>query len=162
LSYASPQSYTVGTAITSLDPIVTGTVASYSVAPALPAGLALDASTGRISGTPTAAERERAYTVTASNATGNTTFALTLSVAGERATSDRADEKPGRQVHVMYVLTSDAPDDKLDQFGTLEGSVRSWNSWFATQTGGKELRLDTHSGVSSTSRSSGSRRPTRK
>ena len=36
LSYASPQSSTVGVAITTLAPTVTGTVTSYSVAPALP------------------------------------------------------------------------------------------------------------------------------
>ena len=145
LSYTSPPTFTVGTAITALDPTVTGTVASYGVAPALPAGLALDTTTGRVSGTPTTPASSRAYTVTATNAGGNTTFALTFGVEQERATTDRTDEKTGRQVHVMYVLTSDAPDDKLDQLGTLEGSVRSWNTWFAAQTGGKELRLDTHS-----------------
>jgi hypothetical protein len=146
LSYTSPPTFTVGTAITALDPTVTGTVASYGVAPSLPAGLALDTTTGRVSGTPTAPAGSRAYTVTATNAGGSTTFALTFSVEQERATTDRADEKTGNQVHVMYVLPSDAPDDKLDQLGTLEGSARSWNAWLATQTGGKELRLDTHGG----------------
>ena len=37
LSYSSPHTYAVGTAIAPLNPAVTGTVASYSVAPALPA-----------------------------------------------------------------------------------------------------------------------------
>ena len=54
LSYTAAASYNVGTAITPLDPTVTGTVTSYTVSPALPAGIALDATTGRISGTPTA------------------------------------------------------------------------------------------------------------
>lgn len=80
LSYASPQSWTVGTAITALGPTVTGTVTSYSVSPALPAGLALSISTGVISGTPTAATASAAYTVTASNVTGSTTYALTIVV----------------------------------------------------------------------------------
>jgi hypothetical protein len=69
----------------------------------LPAGIALDTTTGRISGTPTSPERGKAYTVTATNAGGNTTFALTLSVAGERSTTDRAD-KSGRRMHVTYAL----------------------------------------------------------
>src|SRR5689334_1840828 len=49
LSYSSPQSYTVGTAITALMPTVTGTVTTYAVSPALPAGLAIDGTTGAIS-----------------------------------------------------------------------------------------------------------------
>jgi hypothetical protein len=145
LSYTSPQTYTVGTAIAPLAPTVTGTVASFSVTPALPAGLALDATSGTISGTPTAAAAQAAYTVTATNAGGSTTFALTLAALFERATADRTDEKSGHQVHVMYVLPSDGADEELDKRGTLEGSVRSWSKWFQTQTGGAAVRLDTHS-----------------
>ena len=52
LSYAAQASYNVGAPITPLDPTVTGTVTSYGVTPALPAGLSLDTTTGRISGTP--------------------------------------------------------------------------------------------------------------
>ena len=69
LSYASPQSYNVGAAITPLDPTVTGTVRSYGVSPALPAGLSLDTTTGRISGTPTEPSRGT-HTITATNAGG--------------------------------------------------------------------------------------------
>jgi hypothetical protein len=146
LSYTSPQSYTVGTAITPLTATVTGTVASYGVSPALPAGLALDTASGTISGTPTAAAAQAAYTVTATNAGGATTFALTLGTSLERALADRADEKTGHQVHVMYVLPLDSADDSLDKLGKIEGSVRAWNKWFSVQTGGKEVRLDTYGG----------------
>jgi hypothetical protein len=144
LSYASPQTYTVGTAIATLTPTVTGTVTTYTVAPALPAGLSLDAVSGAISGTPTAPKASAAYTVTATNAGGSTTAALTLSAALGRATTDRTDEKTGHQVHVLYVLPSDSADEELDKLGKIEGSVRSWNKWFAEQTGGKEIRLDTY------------------
>jgi hypothetical protein len=80
LSYLGPQTYTVGTTISPLNPTVTGTVASYSVAPALPAGLILNVTSGQISGTPTAAIAAASYTVTASNSTGSTAFALSITV----------------------------------------------------------------------------------
>jgi hypothetical protein len=80
LSYASPQSLPVGTAITTLQPTVTGTVTSYGVSPALPTGLLLDAASGQISGTPTVAAANADYTITASNTSGSTTFALALKV----------------------------------------------------------------------------------
>ena len=54
LAYSSPATFAVGTAIAPLVPTVNGTVTAYEVTPALPAGLVLDAATGRISGTPTA------------------------------------------------------------------------------------------------------------
>ncbi len=58
---------TVGTAY-SLNAVATGntTVLTYSVSPALPAGLTLDTSTGAISGTPTASTASATYMVTAS------------------------------------------------------------------------------------------------
>ena len=81
LSYSpSSQTGTVGTAITSMIPTVTGTVTGYSVSPALPSGLLLDAVTGTISGTPSAASAPATYTVTASNAAGSTTAGINLGV----------------------------------------------------------------------------------
>jgi hypothetical protein len=82
LSYTpSSASGTVGTAIGSLTPTVTGTVTSYSVSPALPAGLFISTSTGVISGTPTAVSALDTYTVTAANGTGTTTATVTIEVA---------------------------------------------------------------------------------
>jgi Putative Ig domain len=90
LSYTSPATATQGLAMTSLSPTVTGTVTAYSVSPALPAGLSLDTTTGRISGTPTVAAAQATYTVTASNATGSTTFAVVLTVLSSTAVSGTA------------------------------------------------------------------------
>jgi hypothetical protein len=82
LSYSpSSASGTVGTAIGSLTPTVTGTVTSYSVSPALPLGLSLDESSGVISGTPSAVASTADYTVTATNGTGSTTETVTIEVA---------------------------------------------------------------------------------
>lgn len=87
LSYAGPLNATVGTAIAPLTPTVTGTVATYSVAPALPAGLSLDATTGVISGTPSAASPQATYTVTAQNVTGDTTYELSITVVAPTVTT---------------------------------------------------------------------------
>ncbi len=80
LSYPSPSSATVGAAIAPLSPTVTGSVTTYSVAPALPPGLSLNATTGIISGTPTVTTVPAAYLITASNSGGSATFNLSLAV----------------------------------------------------------------------------------
>ncbi len=80
LKYTTPQTLTVNKAITALQPTVTGAVTSYSVSPALPAGLTLDTTSGAISGTPTAVTAQATYTVTATNSGGNTTAALVITV----------------------------------------------------------------------------------
>lgn len=82
LSYPSPQTYPVGTAIAALNPSVTGTVTGYSVSPALPAGLTLNAANGQITGTPSALAETASYTITAQNSSGSTTFDLSIAIAG--------------------------------------------------------------------------------
>ncbi len=80
LSYSTPPSFVVGKAISSLSPTVTGTVTTYSVSPQLPAGLSLSASTGVISGTPSAVTGVTKYTIEASNAGGSAIATITLTV----------------------------------------------------------------------------------
>jgi autotransporter-associated beta strand protein len=60
-----------------------GPATSFSVLPALPAGLSLDTSTGEISGTPTTivGVPQNIYTVTATNSCGSSTYALTITIA---------------------------------------------------------------------------------
>ena len=70
----------VGQAITPLTPSITGSVTSYAVSPALPAGLTLNGGTGVISGTPTAVAATAAHTVTASNGGGSTTTSVSITV----------------------------------------------------------------------------------
>lgn len=81
LTYSSgTATYTRTFAITQNSPTVTGTVTSYSVSPALPAGLTLNTTTGVISGTPTDVVTSAVYTVTATNAGGSTTANVTITV----------------------------------------------------------------------------------
>jgi len=82
LTYSTnPATYTKGTSITNNSPSSTGgAVASYSVTLALPAGLALNTSSGIISGTPTAVTSVANYIVTATNSSGFTTASVNITV----------------------------------------------------------------------------------
>lgn len=81
LAYPAPGPYTLGQAIPPLAPAIGGGAAtSWTVAPGLPAGLALDPKSGVISGTPAAPAAAAPYTVTASNSGGSCTAQVTLAV----------------------------------------------------------------------------------
>lgn len=78
---------TINTAAASFIPVTASAGTSpytYSVAPSLPTGLALNASTGAVSGTPSVAAASTTYTVTATDAVGATsskTFTLVVNPA---------------------------------------------------------------------------------
>ncbi|GJG96849.1 kelch repeat-containing protein [Cupriavidus pauculus] len=73
--------YAAGQAIAANTPTSGGgPITAYSIAPALPAGLSLDAQTGIISGTPTATTAAATYTVTGTNVTGSTAATLQITV----------------------------------------------------------------------------------
>lgn len=64
-----------------------------------------------------------------------------------RATSDRPDDDPGLpQLHVLYVLPSDATDRGIDTSGALATSIASWQGWLARESGGVRVRIDAHDG----------------
>ncbi|MCX6172075.1 MAG: Ig domain-containing protein [Flavobacterium sp.] len=81
LSYTVPTSFTINTPIIDLSPSVSGNVTNYSVAPALPAGLVLNTTTGIISGSPTVVSPSTNYTITASNNYGTSTTILSITVS---------------------------------------------------------------------------------
>ena len=78
---AATTNYTTNIAITPNTPSSSGgAVVSYEVSPALPTGLSLDATTGGITGTPTAITSIAGYTVTATNSAGSTTAIISITV----------------------------------------------------------------------------------
>jgi len=82
LSYSTATAvYTKGVQIAPNSPTSAGgAVTSYSVSPALPAGLTLSTSTGVISGTPTVVIGSASYTVIAASLSGNSTASLSITV----------------------------------------------------------------------------------
>ncbi len=81
LSYTTPNVFTRGTTITSLNPTVSGgTVISYSITPSLSTGLFFNTSTGRISGTPATIRALTTYTITATNSGGSSSFDVVITV----------------------------------------------------------------------------------
>ncbi len=89
VSYSAGTSvYTKGVAITPDNPkISSGTATGYSILPALPAGLALNSTTGVVSGTPTVVTATASYTVTALGPNGSSTVPLTITVNDQPPTA---------------------------------------------------------------------------
>jgi gliding motility-associated-like protein len=82
LSYlSSPVVATKGiTAVNASPTISGGEVVTYSISPALPAGMNFNTTTGVISGTPTVLLAQTEFTITASNTGGSTSGTFTLTV----------------------------------------------------------------------------------
>ena len=81
---STSQSVAMNSAITTVTISSTGgTIASYSISPAAPAGLTFSTSTGQLSGSPTSLSGATTYTITATNSAGTAskTFVLTVTAA---------------------------------------------------------------------------------
>src|SRR5207253_1940171 len=112
LSYSSPETAVVGQAH-SVSPSVSGSVSNYTVSPALPTGLTINSSTGVIAGTPSGIAAAATYTVTASNVTGQTSFALALTV------------DPGPTVQLTVTATDPNGYALAYQWKTTDGALLS-------------------------------------
>ncbi|WP_156440062.1 kelch repeat-containing protein [Burkholderia savannae] len=106
LTYSDPAPvYVAGRVIAQDVPELAGGAATaYSVSPALPAGLSVDAQTGVISGTPQNAQPQTAYAVTASNSAGSVTaqVAITVTATGQWLSVD--DLTQARYAHTATLL----------------------------------------------------------
>jgi sugar lactone lactonase YvrE len=78
---ANPAIYVKGSVIAANTPTISsGSTVTFAVTPGLPAGLGFSASTGAITGTPTAVSATAIYVVRATNAGGSTTANLSVTV----------------------------------------------------------------------------------
>ena len=80
----------VGTAITATTAFTASTVTgtkTFTVSPALPAGLTINATTGVVSGTPTAVAQQATHVVTATDGTNSATSNLTVVVSSTSSTT---------------------------------------------------------------------------
>jgi outer membrane protein OmpA-like peptidoglycan-associated protein len=78
----------VGAAFSTMTPTNSGgAVASWSISPSLPGGLAFDTSTGIISGAPSTSQGQTVFTITATNAGGAVTTTVTLTIDVRRTSS---------------------------------------------------------------------------
>ena len=139
LSYATnPAVYTVGTAITDNVPSSTGgAVVTYSISPALPAGLSLDTGSGVISGTPGVSSAATDYTVTATNSGGSATVTVSITVNNDVAPSALSYATNPAVYTVGTAITDNEPS-------STGGAVVSYSIAPSLPAG---LSLDTGSGV---------------
>ncbi|MFN0290761.1 putative Ig domain-containing protein [Pedobacter helvus] len=101
ISYTTPQNLTRTVAISPISVTSTGgQVVQYTVSPALPAGLSLNATTGEISGTPTTSAVAKNYTITATNTGGSANAVVNISVTNA---------KPIIEYNSANVLIKNAP-----------------------------------------------------
>jgi uncharacterized repeat protein (TIGR01451 family) len=131
--------YTKGVAIAPNQPSSGGgAVTAYSVSPALPVGLSLSATTGILSGTPTAVTAASNYTISASNSGGSATTALTIAVL-DPVLKDTLTVTLDTFVHVGATgLVASIPDQGV-------GAAYYWILTGGTITSGQGTRSITYS-----------------
>ena len=86
-----------------------GTIASYAISPAAPAGITFNTSTGLLSGTPTSTQSATTYTITATNVTGSATATFTLTVSSSTPSftfSSNTETKVVTTALVGYTISS--------------------------------------------------------
>jgi hypothetical protein len=129
---ANPVVYQAGAAIAPNAPTSSGgPIASYSVSPALPAGLTLSPTTGVIYGTPIFGAAPATYVVTATNSGGSASATLSLTV----------EQNTGLQVDLDVTFIERTPRYAYDaaknmpapgDLVTFRGHVRNWSNFTAS------------------------------
>jgi hypothetical protein len=127
VSYPSlAYTFTSGTAANVSAVSTGGLVSTWSVSPALPAGLTLSATTGAIAGTPTAVSLPASYIVTAENSGGKYKVGLTLQVVS-KVLLDLGHASPITNLKLSgtYLLSQDV-SFSVDE--SSEGRCNLWNA----------------------------------
>ena len=127
----------VGQAVSASTPTVSGTVTSYTVTPALPAGLSLNGATGVISGTPTAAAAQTTYTITAGNSSGSTSTTIQIAVTSTVV-------PPSGLVYPLATIVASVGQTIPADTPTVTGTVTSYSASPALPAG---LSLNTITGA---------------
>jgi hypothetical protein len=96
--------------------------------------------------TSTVASTSTVSTTTTTTTTTTAPVGVTYGPPLPRSGADRADDRTGLQVHVVYAVASDGADRALDTNGSLSNSVASFQTWLAGKAGGRALRVDTSQG----------------
>lgn len=110
---SSSESKNLGTAISGYTITSTGgTIASYAISPAAPAGTTFNTTTGLLSGTPTAVAAATAYTITATNASGNATQTFTLTVTAIPVVADNSEAQAATQAAAQEEAARKAREQK--------------------------------------------------
>ena len=135
LTYSTPASYSSGYAITDNVPTVSGgAVASWSVNPALPAGLSLTAS-GTITGTPTTPTAQNTYVVTATNAAGSTTANVVITITlGKPGPFTYSNDPLLAYIGTAYTMTPSHTGGGAPASYSISGTLPS-GLLFSTSTG---------------------------
>jgi beta-glucosidase len=125
LSYAQADIVaTQGVAITPNMPRVTGTVAAWSVSPALPNGLNLGSADGVISGTPIAISPRAAYTITASNSAGSTDATIAITVNAKASACRDIPDLPAATTAWPALAPAILPDPAMEaQIAEIVGKM---------------------------------------
>jgi hypothetical protein len=151
---ASAETKTVNNAITGYTISSTGgTIASYAISPAAPAGTTFSTSTGILSGTPTATQAATAYTITATNATGSATRTFTLTVASVVYTVGQAGPGGG----IIYFVSNESftcGPTLASSCNYLEVAPSGWNTgsdpdirWAVSEQGSNDVTSITNDAV---------------
>lgn len=77
--------------VLNIAPMISGEEMTFSVAPALPAGLSIDTDTGYITGTPTTTFEDQVYTITATNPAGSSNLDISLTALNGYIVNSNAD-----------------------------------------------------------------------
>ncbi len=139
LTYDSlDETYIACAAIASNSPSVTGgsSITGYTVAPALPSGLALDMTTGIISGTPDAIAADATFTVTAMNPAGDISADLMIQVDAPPAPAALSYANANANYPTGTAITPNTP--------AVTGNITSWGIAPALPSG---LQFSLTSGV---------------